>query len=120
MPFPSSLRPALLALALAAPWAAASAQPATPTVAPVLPARFSVQNVAVLAGTCANCHGPQGRSTGGIPTLRGQDASHLLQRMQAFKANRAADATIMNRLMQGYDESQIQALAAWFSQEVQP
>lgn len=71
MPFPSSLRPALLALALAAPWAAASAQPATPAVAPVLPAGFSVQNVAVLAGTCANCHGPQGRSTGGIPTLRG-------------------------------------------------
>ena len=120
MPFPSSLRPALLALALAAHWAAASAQPATPAVAPVLPAGFSVQNEAVLAGTCANCHGPQGRSTGGIPTLRGQDASLLLQRMQAFKANRGADANIMNRLMQGYDESQIQALAAWFSQEVQP
>ena len=40
--------------------------------------------------------------------------------MLAFKANRAADATIMNRLMQGYDEAQIQALANWFSQEVQP
>lgn len=104
----------LLALALAAPLSG------TAQTAPVLPAGFSVQNVAVLAGTCANCHGPQGRSTGGIPSLRGQDASYLLQRMQAFKANRAADATIMNRLMQGYDESQIQALAAWFSQEVQP
>ena len=120
MPFPSSLRPALLALALAAPWAAASAQPATPAVAPVLPAGFSVQNVAVLAGTCATGLYPLARPAALPPSLRGQDASHLLQRMQAFKANRAADAPIMNRLMQGYDESQIQALAAWFSQEVQP
>lgn len=102
-----------LALALAAPLAAAAqTAPATST--------FKALDVAVLAGTCANCHGPQGLSTGGTPTLRGVDADHLLQRMLAFKANRAADATIMNRLMQGYDEAQIQALAAWFSQEVQP
>jgi len=105
---------AWLALALAAPLAAAQ----TPTALTASP--LTVQDVAVLAGTCANCHGPQGQSTGGIPTLRGRDAGHLLQRLQAFKANRAADATIMNRLMQGYDNAQIQALAAWFSQEVQP
>lgn len=111
---PLAPRPAAwLALALAAPLAAAAQ---TPTATSTLKAL----DMAVLAGTCANCHGPQGLSTGGIPTLRGQDGSHLLQRMQAFKANRAADATIMNRLMQGYDDAQIQALAAWFSQEVQP
>ena len=109
-------RPAAwLVLALTAPLAAAAQ---TPTA--LAASTLTIQDVAVLAGTCANCHGPKGQSTGGIPTLRGQDAGHLLQRMQAFKANRAADATIMNRLMQGYDDAQIQALAAWFSQEVQP
>lgn len=116
MPLPLVPRPAAwLALALAVPLAAAAQTPTAPATS-----TLKALDVAVLAGTCANCHGPQGQSTGGIPTLRGQDGSHLLQRMQAFKANRAADATIMNRLMQGYDDAQIQALAAWFSQEVQP
>lgn len=111
-----SLRPlgaALLALAL--PAVAVAAAP--PNLAAT---GLSVQDASVLAGSCANCHGPRGQSTGGIPTLRGADQDYLLQRMRAFKANRAADATVMNRLMQGYDEAQIQALAAWFSQEGQP
>lgn len=79
------------------------------------------RDAAVLAATCANCHGPDGRSPGVIPSLRGQSAERLLQRMQAFKAGQAADATVMARLMKGYDEAQLQALARWFAtQEVQP
>lgn len=77
----------------------------------------SLQDVSVLAGTCVNCHGPDGRSGSDIPTLRGQPADHLLQRMQAFKAGRAADATVMTRLMKGYDDAQIQALAQWFARK---
>lgn len=108
LPFAPTLRPALLALALAAPVAATAAAPAS---------TLNVQDVAVVAATCANCHGPDGRSTGGIPSLRGVDAAHLLARMQAFKAGTAADATVMTRLMKGYDDAQIQALAQWFSKE---
>ena len=75
------------------------------------------QDVAVLAATCANCHGPDGRSTGAIPTLRGLPEAHLLQRLQAFKAGTAPDATVMTRLAKGYDDAQIQALAQWFSKK---
>lgn len=78
---------------------------------------LSVSDVAVLAGTCANCHGPGGRSPGGIPSLRGLPADHLLQRMLAFKAGQAADATVMTRLMKGYDEAQIRELARWFADD---
>ena len=111
MPFafrPQRLWP-LLTLA-----AAASAHAAGDT-APSLRA----QDVAVLAASCANCHGPDGRSTSGTPTLRGLPEAHLLQRLQAFKAGTAADATVMTRLMKGYDDAQIQALAEWFSKEAQ-
>ena len=70
-----------------------------------------------LAATCANCHGPDGRTGGDIPALRGQPASRLLQRMQSFKAGTALDATVMTRLMKGYDDAQIQALAQWFGRQ---
>lgn len=108
----SWLRPAFwLAAALLAPTALAQPAPAA------APSELSVQDISVIAGTCANCHGPNGQSTGGIPTLRGVGERHLLQRMQAFKAGTASDATVMTRLMKGYDDAQIQALAQWFSQE---
>lgn len=108
----SVLRPAVwLSAALLAP--AAMAQ--NPAPAPA--AALSVQDISVIAGTCANCHGPNGQSTGGIPTLRGVGERHLLARMQAFKAGTATDATVMTRLMKGYDDAQIQALAQWFSKE---
>lgn len=108
-----TLRPALwLAAALLAPAAMAQTAPAAPTaVGP------TVQDISLIAGTCANCHGPDGRSTGGIPSLRGVNERHLLARMQAFKAGTATDATVMTRLMKGYDDAQIQALAQWFSKE---
>jgi sulfide dehydrogenase cytochrome subunit len=109
MPSPlyRALRPAAwLSLVLAAPLFA-HASGAARTLSPA--------DVAVLAASCANCHGPDGRSTGGMPTLRGLPASHLEQRMQAFKAGTAQDATVMTRLMKGYDDTQIKALADWFS-----
>jgi len=97
---PSRLWTALL---LALPVAGTAADTAT------------LNNVAVLAATCANCHGPDGHSPGAIPSLRGLPAEHLLQRMQAFKAGKAADATVMTRLMTAYDDAQIHDLAQWFS-----
>ncbi|MBQ0130761.1 MAG: c-type cytochrome [Comamonas sp.] len=111
----SRLRPALwLAAALLAP--AALAQTSAPAPAAAGP---TVQDISLIAGTCANCHGPDGRSTGGIPSLRGVHERHLLQRLQAFKAGTATDATVMTRLMKGYDDAQIAALAQWFSKEAQ-
>ena len=108
-----TLHPALwLAAALLAPAAMAQTAPAAaPAAGP------SVQDISLIAGTCANCHGPDGKSTGGIPSLRGVNERHLLQRLQAFKAGSATDATVMTRLMKGYDDAQIQALAQWFSKE---
>ena len=74
-------------------------------------AQLRVQDASVLAGTCLNCHGPEGRSAGAIPSLRGHTAGYLLQRLQAFRTGQAPDATVMTRLMKGYDDAQVEALA---------
>ena len=46
------------------------------------------------------------------PSLRGHTAGYLLQRLQAFRTGQAPDATVMTRLMKGYDDAQVEALAA--------
>ena len=77
--------------------------------------RLGPQDVAALAAACANCHGPDGRSSTEIPSLRGSQATHLKQRMLDFKAGKATDATVMTRLMKAYAEDEISALADWFA-----
>lgn len=99
---PSLHRALWLALLLASPLA--GAQP-------------GALDAAVLAGTCFNCHGPDGRSAGAIPSLQGRSAAELRQRLHAFQRGQAPDATVMTRLMKGYDDAQIEALAQWFARK---
>ena len=107
------------AIGLLALWAGSLALPALAQTAQATGTApgLRVQDVAVLAASCANCHGPDGQSTGGMPQLRGLPADHLLARLQAFKAGTAKDATVMTRLAKGYDDEQLKALAQWFSKE---
>ena len=68
----------------------------------------------VLAGPCANCHGPDGHSPGAIPSIAGLPAEEATAKMLAFRDGQDPAATVMPRLMKGYDEAQIRALAEWF------
>ncbi|MBN9428718.1 MAG: c-type cytochrome [Burkholderiales bacterium] len=67
-----------------------------------------------LAANCANCHGTDGRSAGGIPGLAGLSPDYFIMQMKAFKEN-ARPATIMHQLAKGYSDEQIAALAVHFS-----
>lgn len=73
----------------------------------------------VLAGSCFNCHGTEGRSPGAIPSIAGQPYAVLLAQLQAFKAGEVPGATVMPRLATGYTDEELEALARYFS-EVQP
>lgn len=75
----------------------------------------SVDDAAVLAGACVNCHGTGAGAP--IPDLRGMPEAHLRSRLLAFHEGKAADATVMTRLMKGYDRAQIEALVKWFAAE---
>lgn len=67
-----------------------------------------------IAANCANCHGTDGRSRGAIPSLAGQDAAVIVQRMKEFRDGRRA-ATVMQQLAKGYTDAQIEAAAAYFA-----
>jgi len=90
---------ALLALALASSAAHAQADPDL------------ARNI---AANCANCHGTNGVSKGGLPSLAGQSKADLVRKMQDFKAGRTP-STVMTQLAKGYSDEQIDLAASFFS-----
>lgn len=70
--------------------------------------------IAVLAGSCANCHGTDGHSPGAIPSLAGKAEADLLKSLTGFKSGQAK-ATVMTRLAKGYSDAQLAALARYFA-----
>lgn len=74
-------------------------------------------DVSILAGSCANCHGAEGRSNTVIPTLAAQPEDQLRQKLYAFKSDTPpADTTVMNRLVKALNDEQLDALAVYFAQ----
>ena len=67
-----------------------------------------------LAAACANCHGTNGVSQPGMPTLAARERSYLVQQMQDFKTGKRP-ATIMHQIAKGYTDEQIEAIAAYLS-----
>jgi sulfide dehydrogenase cytochrome subunit len=74
-------------------------------------------DVSVLAGTCANCHGTDGKSKTSIPPLAGRPAPTIVALLKAYKGETPPPGTtIMNRLAKGYTDEQIEALGKYFSE----
>lgn len=67
-----------------------------------------------LAATCANCHGPDGRSRGEVASLAGLPAARIVQAFAEFKAG-TRSATIMQQIAKGYTDEQVRAIAAYFA-----
>ncbi|BDZ74685.1 MULTISPECIES: c-type cytochrome [Methylophaga] len=74
------------------------------------------RNVALLASACAACHGTNGHSQGGTPSLAGLNKHYFIQQMLAFK-NGQRDGTVMMQHAAGYSEEEIRALAHYFSNQ---
>jgi len=67
-----------------------------------------------LANACTSCHGLEGNSVGAAPALAGQAEDDLLAKLRGFKDG-TAEATIMNRIVRGYTDEELAALAAYFA-----
>ena len=103
-PFPhAASNPRILVLALCFVAASAAAQGA--------PEEHAARGIA--AG-CAACHGTNGVSAGGVPSLAGQSKADLVRKMQDYKAGRTP-STIMGQLAKGYSDEQIELAAAYFA-----
>jgi cytochrome subunit of sulfide dehydrogenase len=72
-----------------------------------------------VAATCAACHGTDGRSRGGVPSLAGRNKNELVQAMRAFRDGQRP-STIMQQLAKGYSDAEIEAAAAYFADQKAP
>lgn len=83
-------------------------------------AEFSREQLEVMAGGCASCHGTDGRLAGAVPAIAGRPASLLESRMLAFKADEVEDTTVMNRIAKGFSDEELAALARHFAENPGP
>lgn len=69
-----------------------------------------------LAATCANCHGTNGRLPAPevIPALAGRSAEWIRQQLAAFR-NYARPSTVMQQIVRGYSEEEIDMIADWLA-----
>lgn len=82
-----------------------------PTASSELPSQ-----AAMLANTCAGCHGPDGNSLGSaMPNISGLSDQFIMDAMEAFKEGER-HSTVMARIARGYTEQQIEIIAKFYSQ----
>jgi cytochrome c553 len=74
------------------------------------------RDAALLAASCAACHGTQGYSVGGTPSLAGLDQLYFIEQMQQFKTGERP-SSVMMKYARGYTEAEIRLLADYFSSQ---
>jgi cytochrome c553 len=74
------------------------------------------RNVALLASSCAACHGTNGYSVAGTPSLAGTDKLHFIEQMQQF-VNGERVSTVMHHHASGYTQQEIEMMAEFFASQ---
>ncbi len=69
-----------------------------------------------LAGSCAACHGTNGHSKSGMPTLAGLDRTYFVTALKEFKSG-ARPATVMQHHAKGYTDAEFELLADFFASQ---
>jgi sulfide dehydrogenase cytochrome subunit len=69
---------------------------------------------AMLANSCAACHGTDGKSPGSIPAIYGKPADYLSKALMDFRDGKRP-STVMGRHAKGYSNEEIQLIAEFFS-----
>lgn len=69
-----------------------------------------------LAAQCANCHGTNGTSVAQVPSLAGQSANVIVQKMKDYRDGKLP-ASIMHQLAKGYSDEQVALMAEYFSKQ---
>jgi cytochrome c553 len=69
---------------------------------------------AILAHNCTVCHGREGQGSLGIPKIRGLDRKDITESLKGFRSGEETQ-TIMGRLVQEFNDGDIELLASHFS-----
>jgi len=75
----------------------------------------SISNAELSATTCFQCHGAEGRSSGGsIPPLAGYPEKIMVQQLIDMKSGKRP-TTVMGRHAKGYTDDEIRAIAKYLA-----
>ena len=69
---------------------------------------------AMLANSCAACHGTDGQSPGAIPSIHGKSAPFISRTLTEFRSGERP-STVMGRHTKGYSDEEIQLIAEHFA-----
>jgi cytochrome c553 len=66
------------------------------------------------ASSCTGCHAAKQIPDSVIPRIAGRKASDIVQVMREYRSG-AWPSSVMGRIAKGFDDQQIDAIAAWFA-----
>jgi cytochrome c553 len=69
----------------------------------------------LIAQACSGCHGQLGQGLKGTPVLAGYEKESFARVWGEFRNNQRPAATIMPRIARGYSDTEVAALADYFS-----
>lgn len=69
--------------------------------------------VNVMADSCSGCHGTDGQSLGAMPAFNTKSADELKKMLRDYRSG-AREATVMDRIMKGYTEAQLEAIVDYY------
>jgi len=68
------------------------------------------------ATSCSGCHAVKAGIDTPLKSLKGRKAAEIVEAMAAFKSDRQR-AAVMNRIAKGFSDSEIAAIAEWWSEQ---
>jgi len=66
------------------------------------------------ASSCTGCHAPKHVADSVIPRIAGRKAPDIVQFMREYRSG-AWPSSVMGRIAKGFDDQQVDAIAAWFA-----
>lgn len=78
------------------------------------PSARAMDAISVAADSCAGCHGTDGRSLGTMPAFHEKKPAELKQILREYKSGKR-EATIMDRIVKGYSEAQLDAMVDYYT-----
>ena len=70
-------------------------------------------DISGIVGTCTSCHGPDGKSSGIVPSIHGLSEAEILRAFDDF-AMGERESTVMSKIISAYSEDEIRAVAKYF------
>ena len=67
----------------------------------------------VMADSCSGCHGTDGQSLGAMPAFNTKTADELKKMLRDYRTG-AREATVMDRIMKGYSDAQLDAIVDYY------